>query len=962
MSNLFISYSRKDKPFVEKLFNRLTADKREPVVSPELATPSGDVTTTQITPELEGNNESQSGYRGESVDISVDWNENILPGSEWLLEIYTAIENHDAFVYVISPDSAISLVCQKEIHHAIECNKRIIPILYRDVDSQSIVEPIQQLQWIDFLDGANFETAFQQLRLALDTDIAYWHKATDLLVSARKWEINHHNPSLTLRGSALLEAEKWLTESVSKVPIPTALQIQYITLSRRASNARQRTTVSVLSIFSSVMLILAITSFTFYHIAQDRERQAILEKDIALSQAVAGKADYYLLNHQLDLALLTSIRASQMNENFDTRDSLIRSVEFSPHIMKLLHGQEDPNNFGVASVLFSKNGQELFSAGADGSILSRDLLTGEVRPFSSSQTLMKNGIYSMALNPDNTLLAAAGVDGVWLWNTKTLMPVTQMPVPDSTLFNNPVVKFSPDGRVLAVGSLASDGSGFDQGQIVIWNVATKTLSSTLKMNQSNEPRDMAFSLNGDVLSICDGSQQIQLWDVTSKTQIGTLVDPNPNAAIISLAMNPSGGNLLSGDINGKISIWDLSLQKSIGQLISDGNYATLSIAISPNGQLAITANGDNAVRLWDLATGKIVGTPLYAQSSVVVTVNFSPDNQTFASGSEDGTIALWSTVSSHPIVRSLPVPKNSTNTYENDLSYSSDGKLAALESSNQTLRIWNVSTNESFNLPFTVANPDHVDNLFSFSPDDTLLTVLSYSQNTIAVWNLVTRKLMVEIPYSASVPIPGSKTIAISPNNKLIAAFLFSNTGTSDLTVWDIHSGKSISQIPIKASLQQLVSYSLTFGPDDHTIALGELGLVSIWNSVSGKLVSQIPSGHLEALSVIAFSPNGQVVAIGSGDSIQLWDIKKHEFIFSPFHDTNQVMISARFSDDNSRLLLIEKDASTDTYFLWERNIDIKLLQNQACNIVNRNFTQAEWKQIFGDEPYQVVCQNVPLT
>jgi hypothetical protein len=34
--------------------------------------------------------------------------------------------------------------------------------------------------------------------------------------------------------------------------------------------------------------------------------------------------------------------------------------------------------------------------------------------------------------------------------------------------------------------------------------------------------------------------------------------------------------------------------------------------------------------------------------------------------------------------------------------------------------------------------------------------------------------------------------------------------------------------------------------------------------------------------------------------------------------------------------------------------------QTQACAIANRNFTQAEWQQVFASDPYQKVCPTLP--
>ena len=71
MTELFISYSRKDKDFVHRLHDALIAAKRE---------------------------------------VWVDW-EDIPLASDWRAEIFAGIEAADAFAFIISPDSVISQIC-----------------------------------------------------------------------------------------------------------------------------------------------------------------------------------------------------------------------------------------------------------------------------------------------------------------------------------------------------------------------------------------------------------------------------------------------------------------------------------------------------------------------------------------------------------------------------------------------------------------------------------------------------------------------------------------------------------------------------------------------------------------------------------------------------------------------------------------------------------------------------------
>jgi hypothetical protein len=52
--------------------------------------------------------------------------------------IYEAIEDANAFVLVLSPESVSSEVCARELVHAAAHNKRIIPLQHREVDPRAV--------------------------------------------------------------------------------------------------------------------------------------------------------------------------------------------------------------------------------------------------------------------------------------------------------------------------------------------------------------------------------------------------------------------------------------------------------------------------------------------------------------------------------------------------------------------------------------------------------------------------------------------------------------------------------------------------------------------------------------------------------------------------------------------------------------------------------------------------------
>ena len=131
--DVFISYSRRDKEFVERLTQGLAS-------------------------------------RGK--DVWVDW-EDIPASAEWLREVQDEIDASDAFLPVLTPESVSSHVCAQELAHALEQRKRILPIVHRDVDPQDVPPEAVAINWIYLREQDSFEDGLATLLEALDTDLEY---------------------------------------------------------------------------------------------------------------------------------------------------------------------------------------------------------------------------------------------------------------------------------------------------------------------------------------------------------------------------------------------------------------------------------------------------------------------------------------------------------------------------------------------------------------------------------------------------------------------------------------------------------------------------------------------------------------------------------------------------------------------------------------------------------------------
>jgi TIR domain len=263
----FISYAREDQGFVRQLHDALLERGRDPWV---------------------------------------DW--EIFPSTEWMGEVRAAIDAAPAIIFLISPDSIASPVCRQELDHALAQNKRLVPVVCREVDPRAVHESVRKLNWITVLDPDELQQKVEQLIHVMDADLDWVHAHARLLVRARDWEAKGQDRSLLLHGNDLKDSERWLVKiGADRTPRPTALQTQYVIASRRAQATRQR---YVLAAVGAALIVT--TALAVY--ASIQSRIADHQRDVAISRLLAAQS---LKNSseawgQLDLALLLSVAAQRI--------------------------------------------------------------------------------------------------------------------------------------------------------------------------------------------------------------------------------------------------------------------------------------------------------------------------------------------------------------------------------------------------------------------------------------------------------------------------------------------------------------------------------------------------------------------------------------------------------------------------------------------------------------------------
>jgi len=215
-------------------------------------------------------------FKSIQQDVWVDW-ESIPPAVDWLEQIFRGIEEADAFIFMISPDSIASEVCKVELNRAAQNNKRIIPIVLRDVQPKDAPETIRKLNWTFIRENDNFEEGLAKVKTAIELDLDWLEEHRRLLVRSLEWH-RRKDPSLLLRGRDLRNARHMVATATAKDPVPTELQQKFIQYSSQSERNR------IITFFVTGFAVIALAVLSF--LATQARDDAQIQRDRAVAAQV----------------------------------------------------------------------------------------------------------------------------------------------------------------------------------------------------------------------------------------------------------------------------------------------------------------------------------------------------------------------------------------------------------------------------------------------------------------------------------------------------------------------------------------------------------------------------------------------------------------------------------------------------------------------------------------------------
>jgi WD40 repeat protein len=819
--------------------------------------------------------------------------------------------------------------------------------------------------------------------LSAHRDFLQWRDDLRRRISA--WQQSGSQPNQLLTGAAL---KRGLAQQDALPGQVSEQEREFLLLSRtRVRRLRRRAFLSVTTVLT---LIAALAVF-----AVTQRQNASQNASVALSRNLASTAAQ-LRGGNPQLAALLSVAAFRVSDTSEAQISLAQQLGGLQHIDRFLN----VNTGMVRGVAFVPGGRTLITCGFEGANPQKLAKAKSVSFWDTSTgtqvaALSGGDCENIALSPDGHTLAeltSTGSSGgnspgtkVILWGLPQRTELATIPGGTGP------IAFSPDGRLLAIG-------GVQYGKVAIWDVATRAQVGTLAVPVGpGQPPEaagvagIAFSPDGRFLATDStltpappavGSITL-VWNLAQHKIIARLQGGHSFRGIFCLAFSPDGQVVAAGTHDANIVLYSVASGNPLAVLQADGDVH--SVAFSPDGRTLVSGDGGGHVIVWDIASHARRFT-WTGDTAAVDSVAISPDGRTVASGGDDGKVVLWDLAGyNHLALATLPQAAGPAV-------FSADERtLVAAGTSGSA--IWDISRR------IKLASLPAKTTPIGFAAGGRTVVLIGAGGHLV-LWNVAQDRETVSSVLPGAT-IAGATTVAaLSPDGKTLA---YGTNGSGEVVLWDLQHQAEIATL---ASHQPGVN-SLAFSPSGGTLALGTTNQITLWNvsqhSVTATLPGENPSGGVLSVALssdgrtlastalegsqtglgcaacyvilwdlrnrtqlatlggftanepnsLAFSPDGRLLASGTGSEVILWSVPQRTSI-ATLHVPGPVSFSpdgrmlATSSQWDPRLIM------GTGITLWD--VGSADWATQLCQIAGRDLTRAEWATYVPGSAYQQIC------
>ena len=489
----------------------------------------------------------------------------------------------------------------------------------------------------------------------------------------------------------------------------------------------------------------------------------------------------------------------------------------------------------------------------------------------------EGGINSLDFSPDGRWLASVetkhGGGTVRIWDVATGAVHAVIPSPASANFG---VRFSPDGKQLAVSMEAQFQASFFIIDLATWQMRTPVTGE-------QRGRGLAWSPDSMKLAASSLDNRLKIWDAAT-LKVLQEVDCPWSA---SLEWSPDGKWLATQGSEGKVAIRDaktLEVIKTVDAVF--GVYSPNALAWLPDSKRIVVAAPGVPYSLFDATTGEQLAKSEGLMAYAVAVI----DEGKQAVVESGGRLHFYDTLTG------LKLREGKERGYAGvtETKLSQDGQTV-FTGQLQTIRRFDTATGKASE--FEV--PNHYISRLATSPDNTLVAAAGvHAGFPMRILDATTGAMRHEMSHGT-----GDVTrMAWSPDGNSLA------TGATDklVRVWNVATGKIEHELAGHTG----TIWSLAWSPDGTRLAsAAEDKTVRLWNPLAGKLAAtydQFP----QAMSIEA---GYEQKLVWTTDSRRLWIVLSHQIVpldvetgtFGPLESfTNGNSVSfLNTSPDGQRLL-----------------------------------------------------------
>ena len=548
-----------------------------------------------------------------------------------------------------------------------------------------------------------------------------------------------------------------------------------------------------------------------------------------------------------------------------------------------------------------------------------------------------------AAGPTAEWIVSGGADHlIRVWDLPSQLP---QPIPSAPAATS-VLATSPDGKLLALAN--SDGlvrvldavthQRMHQWQAhvgAIHDVAfhaplpSATAPDAGSAEQPDQSRPQRLATAGQ-----DGT--VRVWPLGTPGPPGgdeaetaqTIDQPQPVAQLVlqgslspiqSVSFRPDGKQLAAGAADGGLTIWNLDALPS--QILGPASTSATVLATSPDGKLLATdglVDDRPAILVRDVESGKLRDT-LLGHDDSILSLAFSNDSTKIVSGSADRTARVWDlTEAKFPELARFTIHTADVTA----VTFSSDDTQVLSGSADNSVKLWTVAVAEE------VMNfAGHTGPIVSVALGENNQPISASADKTVRFWNAgdgqAARKLTEAAAVTAMTlsrdsgrlavavadqtikvyqPSNGGVLLTLTGHQQVISSLSFSAdnarlvSGTGEAAmVWDIADGRLLEIVPVT----QVVGPPAATGDSAETLADCRFHAVSYGSSADRIILSDSHSrvflqplrftgalrGTDQAVSSVAYHPNGQVVLAGCADgTVRGFDGGNFQQTFSANH------------------------------------------------------------------------------